>query len=497
MFDEVDERFQQIVDVFLKNHTSTDEIKKAYLTAKDLHKDQKRKDGRPYISHPVEVALVLANLGFDEDVVSGALLHDVVEDCGYTLEDIEKNFNRNVRELVDCVSAIDETKFVFDQDDLYENKDFEKASIEEQSFKKLISIGKKNPQGFCIKFADRLHNLRTIDCFDYSKQLEKVRETERWIVPIAKILKTEYFYRSIKNECFKIVHKYDGKMYFEQYKTYHNANEIYVKQLLTKLNEVFANTFVKSIKIHDVREYKVFEDLEELMKTLTITKISQGQILHVTNYNIYMLYISHDENNALGEVLSILKRESRLKIKVIDAKIGRFTSKPYFQLEDAFKNKYNLYVMSGKDYVTQKIGTLDGQINELIDEDNGDNLDVELMKVLTRSGEVAYVPKDSTVLDFAFKLHKDLGMGFKYAIINKSNTKSPPYTKLNEGDQIEIIVDRNANGDIVDNSQIKWFAYVNTYLAKKMLIKNFEKMLNSNNFVQVVDEQEINGKMGK
>ena len=141
MYKEIDATFELIKHEFVKNDASTDLIEKAYVYAKAAHKDQIRKDGKPYISHPVSVALILANLGFNEDVVSAALLHDVVEDCGITLENLKNEFNINIAELVDCVSAIDKEKFVFDKDDLYESEDFEKQSIEEQSFKKLFAIG--------------------------------------------------------------------------------------------------------------------------------------------------------------------------------------------------------------------------------------------------------------------------------------------------------------------------------------------------------------------
>ena len=112
MFSEVDVRFELIFNIFKANQSSTSLIEKAYKTAKVLHKDQLRKDGKPYISHPVEVALILAELGFGENVVSAALLHDVVEDCGFTYEDIKTQFNEEVADLVDCVSAIDKTKYI-------------------------------------------------------------------------------------------------------------------------------------------------------------------------------------------------------------------------------------------------------------------------------------------------------------------------------------------------------------------------------------------------
>ena len=146
----------------------------------------------------------------------------------------------------------------------------------------------------------------------------------------------------------------------------------------------------------------------------------------------------------------------------------------------------NLYWLLGRDcdietwaeYIRQRNGTLDGQNNYMLDEDNIDNLDVELIRVKTRSGESKFVSKDSTVLDFAFKIHKDLGLGFKYAIVNNSKTKAPPYTKIYEDDQVEIVVDKDENGEILVNAELKWFAYVNTDFAKKVLIKYFEKQQN-------------------
>lgn len=476
MFDSLEKKFEKVLSNFDGKKDAVVLISKAFDYAKKLHGNQTRKDGKLYLTHPVEVSLILADLGFDEDVVSAALLHDVVEDCDCDLETIKAEFNNDIAEMVDCVSAIDKEQYIFDNEDLYEIETFEKASREEQSFKKLISIGKKNPSGFCIKFADRLHNLRTIDCFEYSKQLEKVKETEKWILPIAKALNTEYFYRSIENECFKIKNKEKGKQFLEQYLNYHKVNAQNIENLQIKLQEIFSSTCIKTIKIKNVREYKVYEDICSLIKNANISKISQGQIIKVTNYNIYLLYKNKKYNEVIGEMLNIINKKLT-DMRIIDAKVGNFTKKPYFQLEDKFKNKYNLYVMSVSDYQLQRNGTLDGQDVDLLDEENIDSLNVEYIKVKTRSGEVKYIPKGSTVLDFAFKIHRDIGFGFKYAIINNSKTKAPPYTKLYEGDKIEIFVDKNENGEIKNVAELRWFAYVSSDFAKKNLIKCFEKYI--------------------
>jgi len=295
-------------------------------------------------------------------------------------------------------------------------------------------------------------------------------------LPIAKTLNTEYFYRSIENECFKIKNREKGKEFLAQFANYHKMNTKNIEGLQIKLQEIFADSCIKTIKIKNVREYKVYDDICNLIKNASISKISQGQILKVTNYNIYLLYQSKKFNDVIGEILNIISKNLK-EMHIIDAKIGNFTEKPYFQLEDVYKNKFNLYVMSISDYQLQRNGTLDGQDVQLIDEENVDNLDVELIKVKTRSGEIKYIQKGSTALDFAFKIHKDIGFGFKYAIINNSKTKSPPYTRLYDGDKIEIVVDKNSNGEIENCAELRWFAYVNTDFAKKNLIKWFDRII--------------------
>ena len=142
-------------------------------------------------------------------------------------------------------------------------------------------------------------------------------------------------------------------------------------------------------------------------------------------------------------------------------------------MQDKLKNIYYVMLMERTFYIGQTIGTLEGQA-DFIDED-AHNIVTDFLRVRTRSGEIRYMPKNSTVLDFAFKIHRDIGMGFKYAIINGGKTHFPPYTKLNENDMIEIVVKRNEFGDILPTAELKWLAYVQTDLSKQVLIKYFEK----------------------
>lgn len=475
MLDEIDKRFEYLLDLLSSKNANVDIVRRAYNKAKQLHFYQKRKDGTPYLSHPLEVAIILAELGFNEYTICGALLHDTIEDCGYTVEQMKQEFNNNIAEMVDAVSAIDKTKYIYDKNDLFEDPNFVKSSAEEQTFKKLISIGKKIPLGFCIKFADRLHNLRTINTFERAKQLEKVRETEKWVLPIAKALKAEYFYIQIKNECFKIIHKLDGDNFFEQYNMYHKSNQKKIDSLAIKLKEVFSDKNVVNVMIDYFSERKVFDQLKKLKRNINIKYVSQGQLIKVPNYAIYIIFKAGlDKNTITNAMLSKFNNDLK-ELKIVSAEFGNFSEMPYFVVKDNIKNYYRLYILSDEEYQKLRIGTLDGRYNDSIDEDNINNLDVDLIKVKTRSGEIKQIAKHSTVLDFAFKIHKDIGFAFKYAIINDGKTKFPPYTKLNEGDKVEIVVDKDENGNLKNNAQLRWLAYVNTELAKRVLIKWFDK----------------------
>ena len=473
MFEKIDKRFDYLIAIATKNELDLNIIKKAYAKAKELHFHQKRKDGTPYISHPVEVAIILTEMDFEEDAICAALLHDTIEDCGYTFEQMEKEFNHNIAVAVDCVSKIDKAEYIYDKGEIYEDPNFIKASAEEQTFKKLISMGKKYPLGFYVKFADRLHNLRTIDDFEYSQQLEKVRETEKWILPIAKALKAQYFDIEIKNECFKIVNKYSGKEFFEQYRHYHNSNKKNVNNLLESFKNTFGDKSIVDIYFDDLSERKVFEELKEYGKVKSIDRLLQGQIQQVPNYVFYFVQKNETEKLTFtNQILSIFyKKFSNLKI--IDVKVGKFSNLQYYIFRDNFYNYYKLYFLSATEYQNLRIGIYDHKFDNILDEDNINSLDLSTIKVKTSSGEIMQIQKGSTVLDFAFKIHKEVGFAFKYAVINDSKTKFPPYTKLNENDKIEIVVDKESERN-VDNAKLRWLAYVNTEYAKKILIKHFE-----------------------
>ena len=180
-----------IVRLTKKNSPDISNVKKAFAFAEEKHSGQFRKSGEPYILHPICVAEILEKLNFDTDVISAAILHDVIEDCEVTHNQLEKEFNSQIAEIVEAVTAITNETYKPDFENLYSNpQDFLKLAIEDKTYQKLISMGKSNKFAFYIKFADRIHNLSTISVFARHKILAKIEETEKWIIPITILLKS-------------------------------------------------------------------------------------------------------------------------------------------------------------------------------------------------------------------------------------------------------------------------------------------------------------------
>ena len=143
----------------------TEFVGRAFETGRTLHDGQLRKSGEPYFIHPIEVALILARLGMDEETIIGGLLHDVVEDTEYTREELVEDFNEDIALLVDGVTKLGSIKFE------------SKEEVQAENFRKLFLAMSKDIRVLIIKLADRLHNMRTLKFMSEEKQREKARET--------------------------------------------------------------------------------------------------------------------------------------------------------------------------------------------------------------------------------------------------------------------------------------------------------------------------------
>ncbi len=452
---------------------------KAYNLAKELHKNQKRKGGDPYIIHPLEVTAILAKLDFGINVLCAGLLHDTVEDCGYTIKQMREDFNQSIAQIVDAVTAI-ELDF-----DKYSELDFPKFIEEAQTYKKLMSIGKENLFAFYIKFADRLNNLKTIECFPKYKQLAKVKETEKWLMPFIYILKTTWFYKNISNMCFKIINQDDMLSYakiYDKYFTYNKHNFDELKDNLTYaltryLKKTKQSNDLHKISIKPCTELETYNIIKEVMDVKNIKDIKQS---YLNKFPITKLYITFNNSSTQRELNDLLFKfltteKNALGIKITGYDIDTFCNQNYLVISDKYRNKYQLYIFNLKDYLTYRNGALDGVDLSFVD-DVTDEVSKAYITVKTRSDQPIILPEGSTILDFAFKIHKDFGFGVKYAYLNDSPSKSPIYTRLSDGDKINLVLDKDDSGNVKNIAQIRWIMYAKTESAQKKLVRYFESI---------------------
>ena len=178
-FVDPDSLYKELIDCIQKYHPNTDisMIEKAYNLARGAHEGQKRKSGEEYIIHPLCVALILADLELDKETIVAGLLHDVVEDTIYSVEQIEQEFGPDVAHLVDGVTKLSQVDF-----------DTDKVEIQAENLRKMFLAMAKDIRVLLIKLADRLHNMRTLKYMSPEKQKEKARETMEIYAPLAQRL---------------------------------------------------------------------------------------------------------------------------------------------------------------------------------------------------------------------------------------------------------------------------------------------------------------------
>lgn len=473
----------------LKNKNSADiyNVVKAYEFAKEMHKNQFRKSGEPYILHPIEVASILEKLDFNTDVISAAILHDTVEDCEVTTEELAEMFNKQISQIVDAVTAITKENFKPDDNNIYTNTDsFLKLAVEDKTYQKLISIGKSNKFGFYIKFADRLHNLKTLGVFARHKKEAKVTETKKWIIPIAKLLKSKYFYDNLSNECFLVSTEAENKGFVSFYNNYFKNIEKYLKdltsllknQITTYLSSSKENLSLYNIIVQPKTHFELYNIISNRFEINKISNIKESNFIYVPTFNIYIvLNESLPKQNNLSLLYQIVEETELSKyIKILGFNNDVLGNK-FLLAKDNIRNMFDITITSRHKFTEMQNGTIKGTDIDLIDETIAGGIDTKYITVLSPSKEKIKIPAKSTVLDFAFKLHNDIGFSCKYAYINNSPDISPIYTRLNNGDKVEIVCELE-NGLNVNIAELRWLAYCKNESTQRKLIKYFEKKYN-------------------
>ena len=221
-----DEIIEKIIELVQKNSkANTDIIYIAYKLAKNAHKGQFRRSGAPYIEHPVQIAEIAAELGLDTTAIAASLLHDVVEDTGYTYKDIEGLFGTQVAELVDGVTKLEKIQY---------------STIEEQqveNLRKMFLAMAKDIRVVIIKLIDRLHNMRTLKFMSPHKQLEKARETLEVYAPLAHRLGMSKLKIELEDLSLKYLDPISYEEIRENISQKKSERQEYIEQIIDTLEE--------------------------------------------------------------------------------------------------------------------------------------------------------------------------------------------------------------------------------------------------------------------
>lgn len=450
------------------------QIRKAFDTAVDAHKDQRRKSGEAYIFHPIAVAKIVASeIGLDATSIIAALLHDVVEDTQYTLKDIQEMFGETVATIVDGLTKISSLK---------KDKD---VSLQAENFRKMLLTLNDDIRVIIIKIADRLHNMQTMDAMRRDKQEKIASETLYIYAPLAHRIglyniKTELEDLGLKYTEPEVYHEIHTKI-----KESKEEQDAYIREFSKVIEDSLTQeNFDYDIKGRPKSIYSIhrkmkaqnvsFDEVYDKFAIRIIYKSDQANEKFLA-WKIYSIVTDHFRPNPtrLRDWISSPKSTGyeALHITVMGPK-GRWVEvqiRSQRMNEIAEKGYAAHYKYKQGD--TQDDHGIEEWLNRLQEAlENPDvnavdfveqfklNLYSKEIFVFTPQGDLKSLPKGSTPLDFAFSIHTEIGLKTRGARVN--NKLVPLSHELKSGDQVEIITSENAQPNV------NWLDYATTARAR-------------------------------
>ena len=474
----IEQAFQQLLNDYLatKHRKRIEIITKAFNFANQAHKGIKRRSGEPYIMHPLAVAQIVCNeIGLGSTSICAALLHDVVEDTDYTVEDIENIFGPKIAQIVDGLTKISGGIFG------------DRASAQAENFKKLLLTMSDDIRVILIKIADRLHNMRTLGSMLPNKQFKIAGETLYIYAPLANRLGLYKIKTELENLSFKYEHP-------EEYQEIEEK----LAATATERDKVF-NDFTTPIRAQLDKMGLKFRILARVKSIYSIwNKMQTKHVPFEEIYDLLAVRIIFEPRNADEELndcfdiyVSISKiykpHPDRLRDWVSHPKANGYQALHVTlmgnngqwievqirseRMNDVAEQGVAAHWKYKEGGGSEDEGELDKwlrTIKEILDDPQPDAIDfLDTIKlnlfaseifVFTPKGEIKTMPQNSTALDFAFSLHTDIG---SHCIGAKVNHKLVPLShKLQSGDQVEVLTSKS------QRVQPEWEVFATTARAR-------------------------------
>lgn len=451
-------------------------IRKAFNIAVEAHSEQRRKTGEPYIYHPIAVAKIVANeIGLGATSIAAALLHDVVEDTPYTVDDIERLFGETIARIVSGLTKISNLK---------KDKDH---SIQAENFRKMLLTLNDDVRVILIKIADRLHNMQTMDAMPSHKQVKIASETLYIYSPLAHRLGLY----NIKQELEDLGLKYTEPEVYEgissKIKESKEEQDAYIKSFADKLKDgLDKEKFKYEIKGR-------FKSIFSIRRKMRKQNVSFDEVYDKFAIRIVYQPNSKDEKFDAWKIYSIVTdffkpNPSRLRdwisqpkttgyealhitvigpqakwveVQIRSERMDEIAEKGYaahFKYKQGKENENGL-----EGWLNKLKETLENENINAVDfvEDFKLNLYSKEIYVFTPRGDLKSLPKGASALDFAFSIHTDVGLKCRGAKVNGKLVSLSH--KLNSGDQIEVLTSAN------NKPNVRWLDFVITARARSKI----------------------------
>ena len=456
-------------------------IHKAMALAVKAHKDMRRKSGEPYIYHPLAVAkIVVKDINLGTTSVVCALLHDVVEDTDYTLEDINEMFGDKVARIIDGLTKIENLPFS------------QNESIQAETFKKICLSMSEDVRVILIKLADRLHNMRTLDAMPPEKQWKISSETTYFYVPIAHRLGLYNIKSELEDYAMRYTDPNNYRMIYNKLKDTEKNRETLIKDFITPIEEqlkaegIEATVSGRTKSICSIfqkmeRQKCDFEGVYDVFAVRFVFEAEpQDEIKRCWDiFRIVSKIYPHNKPDRIRDFLSNPKPNGYQALhttvmsksgKWIEVQIRSHSMDEIAERGIAAHYKYKEADRTPQEY-DNRVEEWLTKIREILKSDDSTaldflneiklNLGLKEVFVFTPKGDMRTLPAGSTVLDFAYDLHSNLG---NKCLGGKVNAEIVPRNYvLKNGDQLEIITSKN------QYPTVEWFDFVKTTRAKECI----------------------------